>query len=97
MKQRKDLKVILSEFGELAQMIKVIEELSELQKVICKMLNNRDNLKDYTTQLLDEVVDVEIMLDQIKLMFPNEPYDDWRAYKIEKCLKLIYERRLKNE
>ena len=52
-------------FGERNQMIVAIEELSECQKEICKILRGG---KDYL-HLAEEVADATIMLEQIRLMF----------------------------
>ena len=52
-------------FGERNQLIVAIEELSECQKEICKILRGGE---DYQ-HLAEEVADATIMLEQIRLMF----------------------------
>ncbi len=52
-------------YGKDAQLWMVIEEMSELAKEICKHKRGREN-KD---QIADEVADVTIMLEQVKMMF----------------------------
>ena len=52
-------------FGERNQLIVAVEELSECQKEICKILRGGDGLRN----LAEEVADVTIMLEQIQLMF----------------------------
>ena len=52
-------------FGEQNQLIVAVEELSECQKEICKILRGCDGLRN----LAEEVADVTIMLEQIQLMF----------------------------
>ena len=52
-------------FGEQNQLIVAVEELSECQKEICKILRGGD---DYL-HLAEEVADATIMLEQIRLMF----------------------------
>lgn len=59
----------ISKWGEDAQMKMVLEEMSELQKEICKMWRGKDN----RDAIAEEVADVEIMLDQLKLML-DIPY-----------------------
>lgn len=59
----------ISNWGEDAQMKMVLEEMSELQKEICKRWRGKDNLD----AIIEEVADVEIMLDQLKLML-DIPY-----------------------
>ncbi|HZK52975.1 MAG TPA: hypothetical protein VFC84_02040 [Desulfosporosinus sp.] len=53
----------LSTFGIRHQTIKCIEELSELQKELCKQANG-DGTKD---KVIEEMADVEIMLEQMKI------------------------------
>ena len=52
-------------FGEQNQLIVAIEELSECQKEICKILRGGDNFRN----LAEEIADATIMLEQIQLMF----------------------------
>lgn len=52
-------------FGALPQMVVAIEECSELQKEIAKIIRKKGNL----TNLAEEIADVEIMLEQLKLIF----------------------------
>ena len=52
-------------FGEQNQLIVAIEELSECQKEICKILRGGDGLRN----LAEEIADATIMLEQIQLIF----------------------------
>ena len=52
-------------FGEQNQMIVAIEELSECQKEICKILRGGEDYR----HLAEEVADATITLEQIRLMF----------------------------
>ena len=54
----------IAKYGEEAQMKMVLEEMSELQKEICKRWRGKDN----RDAIIEEVADLEIMLDQLKLM-----------------------------
>ena len=59
-----DLRKIIKYWGEDKQKIKAIEELSELQKELCKnLLNQIDDKK-----LEEEISDVQIMLNQLMIM-----------------------------
>ena len=51
-------------FGAQAQEAMLLEEMSELQKEICKHWRGRDNV----AEIAEEIADVEIMLDQIKMI-----------------------------
>lgn len=54
----------IAKYGEEAQMKMALEEMSELQKEICKRWRGKDN----RDAIIEEVADLEIMLDQLKLM-----------------------------
>lgn len=51
--------------GALLQAIVALEELSEAQKEICKLLREEGNLE----HLAEEVADATIMLEQLRVMF----------------------------
>ena len=77
-------------YGVQNQSIVAIEELSELQKEICKMLRGIGN-KDHLTE---EIADVQIMLDQLKIMY--DIYEgDLSLVRIQKIERL--KERLKDE
>ena len=81
------LKRALHTWGEQAQMMMVVEEMSELMKEILKNVNRG---KDNLAEIIEETADVEIMLEQLKENY--QIVDKVEAYKSEK-IKLI-ERRL---
>ena len=56
---------LLEKKGFTNQTIIAIEELSELQKELCKALRDKLNINN----LIEEIADVEIMLFQIKKIF----------------------------
>ena len=57
------LKKALDVWGEKAQMLMVVEEMSELIKEILKNVNRSKNNID---EIAEETADVEIMLEQLK-------------------------------
>jgi len=60
-------------FGERKQIVKCIEELSELQKVLCKyLLIDVTSNNELYHQLYDEIADVEITIEQMKSIFAIE-------------------------
>lgn len=62
---KKDLyEDLIMKYGE-AQVVVAIEELSELQKELCKSLRGKEN----KNAILEEMADVYIMLDQMKIWF----------------------------
>lgn len=54
----------IERWGMDAQMWMVVEEMSELMKEICKARRGKDNKED----IADEIADVTIMLEQLRLM-----------------------------
>ena len=73
---------LLEKKGSKNQTIIAIEELSELQKELCKALRNKLNINN----LIEEIADVEIMLFQIKKIFniKKEQVDAIKIQKIER-------------
>lgn len=58
----KVLSQAIQRYGVAAQVNMVFEEMSELQKELCKHLRGKDNLPE----IAEEIADVEIMLAQMK-------------------------------
>ena len=57
------LKRALDTWGEEAQMLMVVEEMSELMKEVLKNINRK---KNNLAEIIEETADVEIMLEQLK-------------------------------
>lgn len=55
----------LDKFGSVNQLVVAIEEMSEIQKEICKAIRGEANL----LHLAEEVADASIMLEQLRLLF----------------------------
>ena len=76
----------VNNFGKNAQMIVAIEECSELQKEITKIIRNKGNLEN----LAEEIADVEIMLEQLKLIFTlHDKVVTKKGEKIERLKRII--------
>lgn len=69
-------------YGKESQMKMVLEEVAELQKEICKLWRGRDNIQ----AIAEEVADVEIMLDQLKLILDIE--EDVQRFREKKITRL---------
>ncbi len=77
------LKRALDTWGEQAQMMMVVEEMSELTKEILKnVCRHKNNL----SEIIEETADVEIMLEQLKENY--QIHEKVEAYKKDK-IKLI--------
>lgn len=58
---------LLSKYGCEAQMMMVIEECSELQKAVCKVLRFSGDYES-DANLREELIDVIVMCEQMRLM-----------------------------
>ena len=74
---------IIFHLGDKNQITVAIEELSELQKELCKYL--RGDMDYYN--IAEEIADVEIMLEQLKIIFLNK--SDVEETKKEKINRTI--------
>ena len=69
-------------WGTDAQLLMVLEEMSELQKEILKNINRG---KDNLPEIIEEIADVEIMLEQLKYIFKiQEQVKERIPVKLEK-------------
>lgn len=82
---------IIKKFGEEKQIIVAIEELSELQKALCKYLRNGE----LTYNLLEEMADVKIIIEELKIIFDID--DSQIESEINKKLERTKERYLTDE
>ena len=58
-------KELIKKHGKEKQIIVAIEEMSELQKECCKFFRGKENRNN----LIEEITDVEIMIEQLKIIF----------------------------
>lgn len=71
----------LEVFGAEAQTLMVFEEMAELQKELCKHARGKDN----KAAIAEEIADVEIMLEQMKILHGIErDVRDMKEYKTER-------------
>ena len=77
--EEKVLQDAIDTFGIEKQLIVTIEELSELQKTIAEYL--RYNKSDeYVGEIIEELVDAEIMIRQVKKMFKMDEFYHMKFY-----------------
>ena len=71
-------------YGESSRLLLTIEEMSELTKELVKRARGRDNL----LAISEEMADVEIMLEQLKILFGNRAeIDSWKAKKLQRLVE----------
>ena len=87
MNGKNELEQILLHYGVNNQMLKAVEELTELTEVLIKMVNKGDDLY----HLIDEMADESIMLRQIKIAccISDEELEDRIQFKIDRQIKRI--------
>lgn len=77
----KALKQAVETYGVQSQMIIAVEEMSELTKEISKNIRGQDNLD----HMAEEIADVEIMLEQLKIAFDlHTKVDLWYGKKLKR-------------
>lgn len=87
--EEKLYKRALADWGKEAQMLMVIEEMSELTKEILKNINRK---KDNIAEIIEEAADVEIMLGQLKCCYDIEQQiADYKTGKMELIAKRLDE------
>lgn len=99
MTSKEVLQKAINTYGVKNQMIKTVEELSELSQALCKSLVRLNYTKEKTSleddlksvdNIFKEMADVEIMLEQCKMMFQcDKEVNRWKQKKIER-----FERRM---
>ena len=77
-------------FGEDSQKKMLLEEISELQKEICKSWRGADNVD----HIAEEIADVEIMLEQLKIMTDcSSRVDTIREQKLRRLEQKLNEKK----
>ncbi len=81
MKEKEVLEAALSAYGSEIQRVVAIEELSELQKELCKSLRGQTDRR----HIAEEIADVQIMLEQMMILYELH-YDvvAWRWKKVDR-------------
>jgi hypothetical protein len=89
----------INTYGVGNQIIKTVEELSELSQALCKSLIKLNYTKEKISlendlksvdNIFEEMADVEIMLEQCKIMFQcDKEVNKWKQKKIERLEKRL--------
>ena len=89
-KRERILRDAVSTYGETAQITKAIEELCELSHALCRYQNallfgKLDEL--HVRDVHYEMADVQIMLDQLRLMFGDCAEEE--TFKLERLARIL--------
>lgn len=81
MSDREVFETALKTWGTCAQIVMVFEEMSELQKELCKSVRGKDNAE----QISEEIADVQIMLEQMIILYNcGDAVKEYRRSKVER-------------
>jgi len=76
----------IEHYGAEPQKLMVMEEMSELQKELCKNSRGKDN----RLNIAEEIADVLIMLEQMVILYDcAEQVEDWHKVKVARLKKRI--------
>lgn len=79
-------KAALDKWGADAQTVMVFEEMSELQKELCKHARGADNVD----KIAEEIADVQIMLEQMIILHDcRRSVEDYKDKKIDRLAARI--------
>lgn len=92
-KFRKSYQKFLDAWGEDAQIMMAVEEMSELTKELCKYLRykgwNENSVDAVRPNIHEEVADVLNCVEQLELIFDEKEISRIREEKIERTLKKV--------
>lgn len=90
MTQKEVMRKAIETYGEEAQLWMVTEEMSELQKEICKYKRGKKNQEEMT----DEIADVLIMIEQLSIIcgITIDSVRERIDYKIDRLEERLNER-----
>lgn len=78
----------IKHFGKDHQIIKAIEEMSELTKELAKYLLNKE-IHQKTYQIHEEIADVQIMLEQLEIIFNRNTIELYKKRKLKRLEERI--------
>ncbi|MGN1117754.1 MAG: hypothetical protein ACI4RU_04010 [Acutalibacteraceae bacterium] len=87
--QKEIMKSAIDKYGPTLQIIVAIEELSELQKSLTKHLRG----ETYESNISEEIADVDIMLQQLKMIFeiPDHVVNRNKVRKLNRLVERMKE------
>ncbi len=86
-KETEIYRAAVKEFGGAHQTLKAIEELAELQRALARDYSGEGMKTDL--HVCEEIADVEIMLNQLRLIFDPKEIDDWKDSKLERLARMV--------
>lgn len=87
-KQTEICKKAINNFGEKQQLIKAIEECNELGTVLAQTFTKPDNVP--ISDILTEIADVEIMIQQLRIIFGNDAVEQYKEQKLKRLEGVVW-------
>lgn len=92
MQRSEKIKCVAYHYGMAHQSKKAIEEMSELTKALCKLdenpaLDSRN--EQYLYDVVEEIADVIVMMEQLKLFFGQKQVEETIDLKIDRQIERI--------
>ena len=88
MTAKETMQLAIDSYGRVNHVIKTVEELSELSQALCKILTSKftDDNSEIFENIFEEMADVEIMLEQCKMIFykSEDKINDYKKKKIKR-------------
>ena len=86
-KQREICFKAVRTFGEYSQCVKAMEECGELVHALARKVLDQDPDLD---NICEEIADVEILMEQMRVIFGDAFIDKWKHKKLEKLNGVIW-------
>lgn len=87
MSENEILKKAVQHFGVYPQMFLLCEEMAELTKAIMKF--KRYDFECSADNLMEEIADVQIMIEQMRIIFNTDIIDKYRVEKLKRLSSII--------
>ena len=81
----------INQWGRQSQIDMMIEECAELVKALCKLKRKHDpsDTGALVNDICEEIADVQLMVNQMKIVFGSKEVKDWYAVKVERLQHLL--------
>ncbi len=78
----------VKKYGRVSQILKAIEELSELARALARDLP-LNAPEEAEANVCEEIADLEIMLSQLWLLYDTEEITEWKESKLERLARMV--------
>ncbi len=93
MTREKELQIcaeVLKRYGNRPQIIKAIEEMSELTHALSRYVATEAPDAGVRANVCEEIADVSVMLDQLRMIFDGGEVAGWREAKLARLAKKLH-------